>query len=164
MRSSRIAVQSAAVALFIGLAAIVTAWGFEVIGGYLPCKLCYQERIPYYVGLPVLAVALAQARARPALFRALCVLGAAIFAVGFAMGTYHAGAEWGFWPGPSDCGGGAAPTANARDLMSQMRSTRLVSCTEATFRVLGLSFAGWNAAASLAVAGLAAFAASRPRP
>ena len=47
-----------AVVSVVGLATIATAWGFELIGGFIPCKLCLQERIPYYVGLPVAAAAL----------------------------------------------------------------------------------------------------------
>ena len=39
------------------------------------------------------------------------VLLALIFLVSAALGAYHAGVEWGFWPGPSDCGGAAAPQA-----------------------------------------------------
>ncbi|WP_280938805.1 disulfide bond formation protein B [Methylobrevis pamukkalensis] len=75
---------------------------------------------------------------------------------------YHAGAEWGFWAGPADCGGGAAPTLDAGDLLGQMRATRLVSCTEASVRLLGLSFAGWNAVVCLAVAALGLYAALAP--
>jgi disulfide bond formation protein DsbB len=36
-----------------------------------------------------------------------------------------------------------------------------VSCTEAAFRVLGLSMAGWNVVVSLALAGFAAAATGR---
>ncbi|WP_181704570.1 disulfide bond formation protein B [Chthonobacter rhizosphaerae] len=146
-----------AAAFAVGLAAIAAAWGFQLIGGYVPCKLCYQQRIPYYVGLPLLLVAFLLRRRAPALARVAAGLGGLAFLVGAALGGYQAGAEWGFWPGPSDCGGGTGPTTNAGDLLSQMRATRLVSCTEASWRLLGLSFAGWNMVASgfVAVAALA---------
>ena len=153
-------VRPALLALAIGLAANVAAWGYQVIGGYVPCKLCLQERIPYYVGLPVLAAAILLARPSPRLSRILAVLAGFIFLAGAVLGGYHAGAEWGFWPGPSDCGGGVGPTTSAADLMAQMRATRLVSCTEASWRMFGLSFAGWNVVASAAVALLAFRAAA----
>ena len=88
-----------------------------------------------------------------------------IFLVGAALGSYHAGVEWGFWPGPADCGGAAPPAAGSMaDFLKQLETTRVVSCTEAAFRVLGLSMAGWNVVVSLALAGFAAAAARRPRP
>lgn len=142
----------------IGLAAILGAWGFQIFAGYAPCKLCLEQRIPYYVGLPVLLVAilLLGLRKSEAFARLLLVLVGLIFLAGLGLAIYHAGAEWQFWPGPADCGGGVATTSNAGDLLAQIGKTRVVSCTEAALRVLGLSFAGWNALVSIVIA-LAAF-------
>lgn len=156
----RAPVRAAALAFAIGLATILGAWGFQLIGGYVPCKLCLEERIPYYVGLPILLVGLVLAARAPRPARGLYLLAGLVFLVGFGLGAYHAGAEWGFWAGPSDCGGGAAVTTNAADLLKQIQGTRLVSCTEATWRMFGLSFAGWNAAASAVVALLSLRAAT----
>jgi disulfide bond formation protein DsbB len=147
----------------IGLAAILGAWAFQIFGGYAPCKLCLEQRIPYYLGLPVLLVAilLIGARKSERLARLLLVLAGIIFLAGLGLAIYHAGAEWQFWPGPSDCGGGVATTGNAGDLLTQIGKTRVVSCTEAALRVLGLSFAGWNALVSLVVAAAAFRAATK---
>ena len=38
-------------------ATVGTALGFEHIGGYIPCKLCLEQRTPYYVGVPLMALA-----------------------------------------------------------------------------------------------------------
>jgi len=150
-------------ALLVGLAAILGAWSFQIFGGYVPCKLCLEQRIPYYTGLPVLlvAIALLAIARRPAPARAALILAAAIFLVGAGLGAYHAGVEWGLWLGPSDCGGGTATTGNAGDLLNQIGRTRVVSCTEAAGRLFGLSFAGWNVVASLIVSGLSLIAALR---
>ena len=162
MASSRRLVPAIA-AFVIGLAAILGAWGFQIFGGYSPCKLCLEQRIPYYAGLPVLlaAIGLLALGGKPALARVALILAGAIFVVGAGLGIYHAGVEWGFWLGPADCGGGTATTGNAADLLNQIRNTRVVSCTEAAGRVLGLSFAGWNVVASLIVAALSLRAALR---
>mgnify|MGYP001292426938 CR=1 FL=1 len=32
------------------------AVSFEKIGGYMLCLLCLQQRIPYYIGIPLMAV------------------------------------------------------------------------------------------------------------
>ena len=92
---------------------------------------------------------------------------ALVFAYGAYLGIYHAGAEWGFWPGPTDCAAGSAPPAtSAEDLLSQIEGMRIVSCSEASWRFpsgWGLSFAGWNAAASLVLVALALWGALTTR-
>ena len=41
--------------LTVAMAATVgSALAFQYIGGYIPCKLCYEQRIPYYVGVPLM--------------------------------------------------------------------------------------------------------------
>jgi len=156
---------AAALAFVLGLATIAGAWGFQLIGGYVPCALCLEQRVPYYVGLPVIAVALVLSRLSPAGWAAklLLVVAAVVFAYGAALGVYQSGAEWSFWAGPSDCGGGTAAVTSAGDLLNQMKATRVVSCTEASWRLLGLSFAGWNTVVSAAVALLCLVAALAPR-
>ena len=76
--------------------------------------------------------------------------------VGAGMGVYHAGVEWGFWEGPATCATTAqGVTQNAGDLLSDLNSKHGPSCQEASFRLLGLSFAGWNVIASLILAAIA---------
>lgn len=158
-----------AVLTLVSAATIGAAWGFELIGGFVPCALCLEERIPYYVGVPVaLAALIVAGRGGPAsLNRLLLVVVALIFAYGTWLGVYHAGAEWGFWPGPTDCAAGAAPpSTDAADILSQIQGMRIVSCTEASWRFparWGLSFAGWNAAASLFLTIVAIWGAIRSR-
>ena len=38
--------RAALLALLTGLFAILTAWAFQLIGGFSPCDLCLQERVP----------------------------------------------------------------------------------------------------------------------
>ncbi|UMY17684.1 disulfide bond formation protein B [Methylobacterium organophilum] len=151
-------------ALAVALAAALTVGGALVLEhgfGYVPCKLCLQERIPYYAVVPValLAAILPARAARLALgFCALALL------YGAALGAYHAGAEWGFWLGPSDCGGGAgAAPADVGDFLKNLNSVRVVDCSTAALRVLGISLAGWSALISLALAALSGSAALRAR-
>jgi disulfide bond formation protein DsbB len=156
---------AAAIVFVVGLATILGAWAFQIYGGYTPCALCLKERIPYYVGLPIaLLGALNALLGGPAIVTRLALIAAAaIFAVGFGMGVYHAGAEWKFWPGPTSCGAPGALPPTLGDIFSQPLE-RPASCTEATWRLLGLSFAGWNAVVSLGLAAVALFGAlARPR-
>lgn len=147
-----------------GTASIAAAWGFQLIGGYLPCKLCLEQRVPYYVGLPLAVLALlALLTRRTGIATVLLLLVAAVFAYGAGLGAYQSGAEWGFWMGPTDCGGGGATPKSAANMLQALQNTRVVSCTEASWRLFGLSFAGWNMVASAAVAVLALFAGYQAR-
>lgn len=152
-----------------GSLTIATAWGFQLIGGYVPCKLCLEQRVPYYVGLPLALLSLlALLGRRYGLATALLLLVAVVFAYGAGLGAYQAGAEWQFWAGPSDCGGGSAAPTSAANMLQALQTTRVVSCTEASWRMLGLSFAGWNAVASaglsLLALGAAVFARKAGKP
>ncbi len=146
----------------IGLATILGAWGFQIAGGYLPCALCLQQRIPYYVGLPIVLVALLAALlgARPIVVRTLLLFAALIFAVNAFLGGYQAGAEWRLWAGPASCG--AASGAGTGSLLEQIKHIRVVSCTDPSWRFLYLSFAGWNAVISVALFALSLWGAFRP--
>lgn len=150
-------------AFLVAVAAIGGAWAFEILGGYVPCALCLEQRVPYYVALPLIAVGLVTGGRFPRAGRALLAAGGVALLWSAGLGVYHAGAEWGFWQGPADCGGADATVRDASALLEQLGQTRLVSCTEAASRFLGLSFAGWNVLAAggagLASLGAAAFGA-----
>jgi disulfide bond formation protein DsbB len=143
--------------LILGLAAAAlgSALVSQHVFGLLPCKLCLVQRWPYYVGIPLAAVTalLPPGRRRRLGFGLLAL----VFLVSAGLGLHHAGVEWGWWPGPTDCGGGMGAASGAvGDFLKELETARVVSCTEAALRVLGLSMAGWNALVSLALAALAA--------
>lgn len=146
------------VALLLGLASILGALGSQFIGGLVPCELCLEQRIPYYLGLPLLAAVLVLWNRLPltAWFVAVS-LGIALFAWGAYLGTYHAGVEWGFWPGPTACTGTGAGV-NFNDL-NDINAARVVPCDKVQFRFLGISLAGYNALISLAITALLLIAA-----
>lgn len=151
---------AAATAIFaVGLMTLLGAWFFQYVLGYLPCHLCLQQRIPYYVIIPLsLAVALA---ARTSVPRGLVAAGLAILGIaalcGVALGTYHAGIEWGFWPGPTDCTGSLWDLKSGGSIFDQLDSIHVVPCDKAAWRFLGISLAGYNALISLLMAGCAGF-------
>lgn len=139
------------VVALLGLAALTvlaSAWSLELIGGFTPCKLCLEQRWPYYLAIPLAAVVFAaEIRRAPAwVVRIGLVVLVALFAWGLSVGAYQAGAEWGWWPGPADCSAtrGAEIPAAAGDLMASLGKVRIADCTKPEIRILGLSFAGWN--------------------
>lgn len=156
--SSGRAKASTRLILLIGLAClalIAGAWFFELVWGLRPCKLCLEQRLPHYaaIGLSVAGLALA----RTTRLQWLVLLGlAGLMAWSTGLGVYHSGVEWGWFEGPNDCGGKAAPiVAGVQDFMKQLETARVVACTEAAWRFLGLSLAGWNAIVSAGLLALA---------
>ncbi len=156
--------------LMLGLVAlssaalIAGAWWFELVMGLLPCKLCLEQRWPHYGVMALGAAALASSFAGLRLERAALLLLGLGLAGSALFGAYHSGVEWGWFAGPNDCGG-ASPAAagSTADFLRQLQTTRVVSCTEAAWRFLGLSLAGWNAVFSAGLAGLALWAAKAAR-
>ena len=142
----------------VALATIVAAWGFEKIGGYVPCELCLKQRFAYYFAVPFAALMLRQAAdGRPLARWGLAVLGLAM-AASAGLGAFLSGVVWGWWPGPQVCTGGGGLSGGLPDL----DTAKVIRCDEAQWRFLGLSFAGWNVVVSLALVGLCLWGMRRP--
>ncbi|KAB2920273.1 MAG: disulfide bond formation protein B [Hyphomicrobiaceae bacterium] len=148
------AYQLGSIVLFAATAVILMALAFEYLGGYEPCPLCLQQRYAYYGGIPLLFAALVLVSAERAGLAALLFLMVTLaFLVNAGLGIYQAGAEWKFWPGPATCAAVARPlSTSAGGLFKDLENTRVIRCDEASWRLFGLSFAGWNAVISLGVA------------
>lgn len=140
--------------LTIAVSSIVGAFIFEGLG-YAPCELCLKERIPYYAAIPVAGLAiLFSARGPKTLLRASFVILALIFTASAVLGAYHAGVEWGFWPGPTACTGTLEHASSAEDFLKQLESVKVARCDAPALRILGPSLAGWNALISGALIAL----------
>jgi len=143
--------KSAGLAFVLGLATILGAWGSQVIGGLQPCELCLEQRMAYYYGLPILLVVLITWNRLPlAVWYIAMTVVAAIFVWGTYMGAFHAGVEWGFWPGPTACTG----VGGGMDFNDLNNLTPVIGCDVVQFRFVGISLAGYNALISLAIVAL----------
>ena len=88
------------------------------------------------------------------LLAGLAILAAA--ALGNAwLGAYHAGVEWKFWQGPTDCSGPVVNLGSAGNLLERLDTVKVIRCDEVQWRFLGLSLAGYNVLISLAMAAIA---------
>lgn len=161
-RSTGLSPAAAALAAaFVAMATIAGAWAFELYG-FAPCELCLQQRWAYYAGIPLAFAAAMASATRPRVGGLLLAALALVFSGSAIFGAWHAGVEWGFWPGPAGCTGSAVPKiSDMGDFLRQMETTRLVRCDEVAIRILGLSLAGWNAVVSLGIAALAALGARK---
>jgi disulfide bond formation protein DsbB len=158
LREEPVAAAASIVALG-AMATLLGAWFFEYALGYAPCPLCLQQRIPYYIVIPLAVIVAAGVRARwPRRWLAagLAVIALAML-VSAGLGAYHSGVEWKWWAGPAACG--TLGELGSGNLLERVQTTRIVRCDEAAWRFLGLSLAGWNVLISLALAAIAAIGA-----
>lgn len=147
---------AAGIAFVLGFAAIAGAWGSQLFGGLVPCELCLEQRLAYYWGLPILALVLILWNRLPlAVWYVAMAIVALIFVWSTYMGGYHAGVEWGFWPGPTACTG-TGDGVSFNDL-TNIDAARVIPCDAVQYRFLGISLAGYNALVSLAIVALLVF-------
>ena len=157
--SANPALSAALAVALIAAATLAGAWFFQLVLGIVPCPLCLEQRYAYYLAVPLgLLVALLAAKdaPRPLLLAGLAVLLLAALANAW-LGTYHAGVEWKFWQGPTDC---TCPVGNfgaAGSLLYRLDTVKVVRCDEVQWRFLGLSLAGYNVLISLLMAAIAAW-------
>jgi disulfide bond formation protein DsbB len=132
-------------------AILLGALALQHLGGLPPCRLCIWQRWPYValIGLGVIG-----RRAWP---RALLALATLVLLAGAGLAAYHVGIEQGWWALPEGCvaGGSAESVEDLRRLLAEAPP----ACDQVRFTFLGLTLAGWNLVASLALA-LYAFAAA----
>jgi disulfide bond formation protein DsbB len=138
---------------FAALALILGALGFQYIGGLPPCEMCHWQRWPHIaaavvgiVGAALIRLGLVDRSAG----NFLVAITALLIATSGAIGVYHAGVEWHWWPGPSTCTGPAFRFQGTLDL-----NAPVVRCDAAAWRLFGISLAGYNAIISLGLAGIA---------
>lgn len=145
---------AAAIVFLVGLATIGGFFFFQYGMGLPPCPLCLEQRIAYYVSVPL--AALLWLGAGHGASRKVMILGFLAIAAAMLWNTglaaYHAGIEWKFWPGPQDCSGPIDRFGSTQDLMKQLQDISIVRCDQAAWRFLGLSLAGWNVLVSLGLA------------
>jgi disulfide bond formation protein DsbB len=160
---ARLAADPAAVAaLAIAATAAATlagAWFFQLVLDIRPCPLCLEQRYAYYLAFSLgFLVALAAIRdaPRPVLLAGLAILLLAALANAW-LGTYHAGVEWKFWQGPTDCTGPVGNLGSAGSLLERLDTVKVIRCDEVQWRFLGLSLAGYNVLISLLMAAIAAW-------
>ncbi|HEY1711023.1 MAG TPA: disulfide bond formation protein B [Rhizomicrobium sp.] len=157
--------RPAGIALFTGavsLALILGALGFQYIGDYQPCEMCHWQRWPH-IAAAVIGLVGGSLVAIGRLDRKFAVpiagLTILLVALSGALGVYHAGVEWKFWPGPSACTSAYVP-GQAVDFTHM---GHVPMCDRAAWRLFGISMAGYNALVSLGVAAVAALALSKRR-
>lgn len=147
----------------IAAATLAGAWFIQLVMGIQPCPLCLEQRYAYYLVVPLGAlVAIAAGRDAP---RAALIAGLAIVALATlanaGLGAYHAGVEWGFWKGPTECTGPVGNLGSAASLLERLDTVKVVRCDEVRWKFLGVSLAGYNVLISLLMAAVAGWGVAK---
>ena len=146
--------SAAAFIAIIGALTICGFFFFEYVLHYPPCPLCLDQRKAYYVAVP-LAVLLTLGGSYGA-SRKVLMLGFAVIVLVMLWNTglsaFHAGVEWKFWPGPTDCSGPVNSIGSTTSLLRSLQDIHIVRCDEAAWRFLGISLAGYDVLVSLVLA------------
>lgn len=163
MRSDRLG----ALLVLLGSAGLLAgAFGFEHVGGLVPCEMCWWQRwalmATAFLAADALVIgAVAGGRLElPARLTALVSVLALLANAGIAL--FHAGVERKWWQGITRC---TAPITggDARSMMADILAQPIVRCDAIAWEMFGISMAGWNFFISLFLAGVAAWLILKPR-
>ncbi len=124
--------------------AYVSQYGF----GLMPCEMCLWQRWPHMTAIVLAGGALAlQSHAAG---RMLLMLAALAIAASGVIGAFHAGVEYKWWEGLTDC----AVMTSGTSVLDAPFSTHVMRCDEAPWDLFGISLAGFNALFSIGGAAL----------
>jgi disulfide bond formation protein DsbB len=141
--------------ILVASAAVVGgALGFQYVGWVQPCELCLYQRWPYYGVIAAAVIAVIAGDHRVTL--GILGLAALAFLANVGLAFYHVGVEQHWFAGPSACSGAPIAGASVADMKAQLLARPPVRCDEVQWSLFGVSLAGWNLLASLALAAAAA--------
>ena len=143
--------QSArALALFVSVALMAGALGSQYLGGLYPCEMCHWQRWPHYAAIALALSTFAVPSELPQ--RMLVLLAALAIAVSGGIGVFHAGVEYGWWDGLTQCSTMAG--SGGGNIIDDIMKTPLVRCDTPQWTLAGISLAGYNAIISLTSAAI----------
>ena len=112
--------------------AYISQYGF----GLYPCEMCWWQRYPHFVALPLAALALLRPPGKP-----LVGLAALAVLISGLIGGYHAGVEYGWWQGFTACTSMVQTGGNALDAIL---NAPMIRCDQVQWELFGISLAGFN--------------------
>ena len=149
--------KARALALLVPTSLMVGALGSQYIGGLYPCEMCHWQRWPHDAAIVVALFSFGTRRDGVA--RLLVGLAALAIFISGAIGVFHAGVEYGWWPGITTC----ATTASGTTLEAILNAP-IIRCDTPQWTLLGISLAGFNALFSIGTALVIAILMLRREP
>ena len=133
------------VILLISLISLISAFFIEYVLGHLPCNLCLIERIPYLISI-ILILSKYIFYKKIKFIILLLIL---TFAFSLITSFYHFGIEQSFFEESVVCGIKDAGGVISKEELLKQLNTKIVSCKDVTFRILGFSLTAINIILSL---------------
>lgn len=136
--------------------ALISQYGF----GLYPCEMCWWQRYPHMLAIPLAILAYFWRPVAPL----VAVAGLAILASGL-IGGFHSGVEYGWWQGVTACT--ASILGNGGNALDAIMNAPVIRCDVAPWSLWGVSLAGWNflfsTAGALSIFGLIALCGKAKR-
>jgi disulfide bond formation protein DsbB len=125
-------------ALAVPVVALGGAYASQYFGGLVPCEMCWWQRYAHFAALACALVAfvLPPKRGWTAL-AGLAIAGSAV------IGGYHAGVEYGWWKGLTQCTSEIA-FKPGQDPLAAIMSAPMIRCDQVQWSLFGISMAGFN--------------------
>ncbi|MGF6229296.1 disulfide bond formation protein DsbB [Inquilinus ginsengisoli] len=143
----------------LGVVVLGTVLASQYLGGLQPCELCLYQRWPWGAAI---VLGLLAAVIRPAR-RILVLLAGLVILLGGLLAVYHAGVEYGWFPGFTACTGALSfGNGDVAALRDQLLNAPVVRCDVPGFVLFGISMAGYNAILSVIAGLVLLIAGSRP--
>lgn len=115
----------------------------QYVGHLYPCELCWYQRYPHIAAISLAALAFV-VPGRPARGVLVALAAVAILLSG-AIGVFHAGVEYHWWQGFTEC----TSTMSGPVTLDSIMNAPIVRCDVAQWRLFGISLAGFNALFSI---------------
>lgn len=144
--------------ILASLGALGTALASQYWGGLAPCELCLWQRWAYAAAIGALLPGLF-VTGRPGAQAAILAMGGVAFLAGAGIAMFHVGVEQKWWTGLTGCTNPASGATSVEDLLRQLEAAPIARCDEIAWSLFGISMAGFNVLASLALAAFAVHAA-----
>jgi len=131
--------------LFVISLAIISAFLIEHKLGYVPCKLCIYERVPYILSFFLILEILFFKKYEKIVLLILFF----IFVVSSALALYHFGIEQTFFSESFACKTKEISATLSKEQLIENLEKNFVSCKDVSFQIAGFSLATINAIFSI---------------
>ena len=133
------------VIFLISLISLISALFIEYVLGHQPCNLCLIERIPYLISIILILSKYIFYKN----IKFIILLLILTFAFSLIISSYHFGIEQGFFEESAVCVIKDAGGVISKEELLKQLNTKIVSCKDVTFRILGFSLTAFNIIISL---------------
>ena len=131
--------------LLFSIFVLLAAYFIQYVLGHQPCNLCLIERIPYILTIIIITLILIFKK----LEKVFLLLLTLIFVAASLISFYHFGIELGFIKESLVCDLKAQTNSFTKEDLLKELKTKIISCKDVTFKIIGLSLASINIIISL---------------